>query len=334
MSKLFINDPYGLFICFFVLVTANGIPAGTAITNISGTAPNVTLTVSNIVNVSSGTNITYTTAPTLQVDTPQTVALDQTITIIPDSTPGIQYLAVYETEPVESLLDIFWETSSAGLIQDLNDAVLNASVGVNDLAGWNTNPFLESLGPAPQNILQSTLTIVDNFGRSAEVSYTINAASATPVTATYTAQDATVCSAPCNGSINVVAAGGTGPYTITWQDPNVSGFNPTGLCPDDYMFYITDALGCQSDTYTATISCSIVTYTYQLRENLNNCSQSSSATYIATSTVAYANQTQVDLNERAGCYYIQNETTQTPTYTINNTYPTCADSSSTNPVSY
>ena len=77
---------------------------------------------------------------------------------------GIQYLAVYETEPVESLLDIFWETSSAGLIQDLNDAVLNASVGVNDLAGWNTNPFLESLGPAPQDVLTSTLTIVDNFG--------------------------------------------------------------------------------------------------------------------------------------------------------------------------
>ena len=39
------------------------------------------------------------------------------------------YLAVYETEPVESLLEIFWETASEGLIVDLNADVLSTSGG-------------------------------------------------------------------------------------------------------------------------------------------------------------------------------------------------------------
>ena len=36
---------------------------------------------------------------------------------------GLQYLAVYETEPVESRLDIYWETSTSGRIDQLNEQV-------------------------------------------------------------------------------------------------------------------------------------------------------------------------------------------------------------------
>ena len=39
------------------------------------------------------------------------------------ATYSIQNLAVYETEPVESRLDIYWETSSSGTISDLNDQI-------------------------------------------------------------------------------------------------------------------------------------------------------------------------------------------------------------------
>jgi hypothetical protein len=41
----------------------------------------------------------------------------------------IPFLAVYETNPVESLLDIFWETSTTGLISDLNWDVLTGYDG-------------------------------------------------------------------------------------------------------------------------------------------------------------------------------------------------------------
>lgn len=44
-------------------------------------------------------------------------------------------LAVLETEPVQSLLDIYWETTTAGLISDLNERILegsNSAVGTGD----------------------------------------------------------------------------------------------------------------------------------------------------------------------------------------------------------
>ncbi len=41
----------------------------------------------------------------------------------------LPYLAIYETEPIESLLDIFWETTSEGLIVDLNADVLSGGGG-------------------------------------------------------------------------------------------------------------------------------------------------------------------------------------------------------------
>ena len=45
-------------------------------------------------------------------------------------------LAVYETEPIESLLDIFWETDTVGLINDLNNLISSTFTGA---AGWSSN---------------------------------------------------------------------------------------------------------------------------------------------------------------------------------------------------
>lgn len=53
------------------------------------------------------------------------------------------FLSVYETAPVVSLLDIFWESSSTGLISDLNADVLtgsNTTVGFDNLI-FNHNEF-------------------------------------------------------------------------------------------------------------------------------------------------------------------------------------------------
>ena len=47
----------------------------------------------------------------------------------------IPYLAIYETEPFESLLDIFWETPTVGLIADLNAEILNEYTGA---VAWST----------------------------------------------------------------------------------------------------------------------------------------------------------------------------------------------------
>ena len=79
--------------------------------------------------------------------------------------PGIQRLAVYETKPVESLLDIYWETSSSGLISDLNTVILNnqSTPGGVDFFPFATNNFDEGL-PPKSNILNNGFNIVNSFG--------------------------------------------------------------------------------------------------------------------------------------------------------------------------
>jgi hypothetical protein len=185
-------------------------------------------------------------------------------------------------------------------------------------------PYIFTIDNVPLGI--DTVTVVDNFGRSAIASYEIEASTATPITTTWTETDATNCTSPnCNGSISVATpTGGTAPYTITWE-ASISGFNPTGLCPDDYRFYITDANGCQSDMYEASVSCSVTQNSFELREHLNNCSQLSAQTYIA----GYSGSTQisqgdtVNLNEIRGCFVVMGSVQQSPNYTINQIYTDC-----------
>ncbi len=51
-----------------------------------------------------------------------------------------QDLGVFETEPTKSVLDIYWETSTSGLISDLNNEIVSTTpTGVEDTAGNNTS---------------------------------------------------------------------------------------------------------------------------------------------------------------------------------------------------
>ena len=88
------------------------------------------------------------------------------------TTPGIQYLAVYETEPVESLLDIFWETASTGIISDLNNLILNSSDAAGGI-GLFTSDWNETITTA-DNIFTQSVFLVDAFGTNLPV-YIANA---------------------------------------------------------------------------------------------------------------------------------------------------------------
>ena len=97
------------------------------------------------------------------------------------------YLAVYETEPQDSLLDIFWETPTVGLISTLNDAIKSEYEGA---VGWSTysssafteamsGNFLTGLSPVDQsgnnliNTESSTITVVDNNGTDVSGQFSI-----------------------------------------------------------------------------------------------------------------------------------------------------------------
>jgi len=91
-------------------------------------------------------------------------------TATPSMTP---FLAVYETEPVDSLLDIYWETTTVGLIADLNSDIntsFNGAVGFSSYT-W-TQPeslpsgstFLTGIKPIDSNgAVISGVTTLTNF---------------------------------------------------------------------------------------------------------------------------------------------------------------------------
>ena len=148
------------------LVTGNGIPNETYVDQYNiGTSPNLGQDTIRIVD-KHGDLVYVQLAAKTQLTFTETYgpAIPKTI-----KTPGLQYLAVYETDPVESLLDIFWETSTSGLISDLNSAIINnqANPATVQIGNWNTNTFNESLGdgtPAGNNyILSGAFELVNSF---------------------------------------------------------------------------------------------------------------------------------------------------------------------------
>ncbi len=75
-----------------------------------------------------------------RISTPNTLG-------VTTSTNDVINLSIYETRPVESKLDIYWETSTAGLIEELNTAIEEgSSESINSLDGWNFS-LSESAGP-------------------------------------------------------------------------------------------------------------------------------------------------------------------------------------------
>tara|TARA_R110000772_G_scaffold3503_1_gene12399 strand:- start:226 stop:1728 length:1503 start_codon:yes stop_codon:yes gene_type:complete len=152
-------------------VSATGVPEGTIVQSKNGS----TVTLSNVVDIANSVSIDFRlpgkikvgrlndATPPVAVAAPVTVAFDTEITIVSSVAPGIQHLAIMETEPVESLLDIFWETTSTGLISDLNSLILSSGDGAAQFSSFNTTPFTEALATGVA-ILNGNFTLIDNFG--------------------------------------------------------------------------------------------------------------------------------------------------------------------------
>ena len=89
---------------------------------------------------------------------------------IPYAIPtGYQYLfmphlAIMETDPVESNLDIFWETTTTGLITDLNTAIINGTAASADLSSFTTTAFTEALNPGGSGVnIAADFSLVDQY---------------------------------------------------------------------------------------------------------------------------------------------------------------------------
>ena len=146
------NPPAGDPILANDIITAPGVPKGT-------------------VTVTSFTAASAPALDTIRVNALVTLAADEPISMVPGfppdflsepKPPGIQYLAVYETEPVESLLDIFWESTSAGEVNELNTLILNATGGGAGLINTSTSDWDEAYGTGA-TIFNNNFSVVDSF---------------------------------------------------------------------------------------------------------------------------------------------------------------------------
>ena len=139
----------------------------------------MTLTLNKDIAVSNSDIIDFQAAATIAVTTSFSMSAGEAVTVSSFKRPGIQELAIYETEPVVSSLDIFWETSTTGLIGEINNIILTSSgdglaaAGINS---YNTTPFTEALWPTQDPtpvypaIFTSPIYLVDAFGQPIPVS--------------------------------------------------------------------------------------------------------------------------------------------------------------------
>ena len=184
-------------------ISGEGIPEGCTVVNVVGSVVNINNPSGVACTPSNGDVITFSPTPfrnanSTSLTVPRLVNMPQ--------------LAVMETDAVDSNLDIFWETTSTGLISELNTAILG---GINDsvsIRGFDyTGTFLESLGNN-NNILTSNFTIVDQFGNN--VSY---AATVPPQIELESVLDYNEPSNDVTSSFALVNPG-TGQYNVKTQD--------------------------------------------------------------------------------------------------------------------
>ena len=72
------------------------------------------------------------------------------------------FLAIYETQATESLLDIYWETSTSGLITDLNSDVASTNTGI---VGFDQINWEFDEGTSPGDAVTSWFSPINNEGQ-------------------------------------------------------------------------------------------------------------------------------------------------------------------------
>ena len=108
--------------------------------------------------------VSYNGTTDVIVDRQQSLSDNTFLTFTAQNASSEYSLAVFETSPVESNLDIFWESSSSGSVSVLNAAILTESNGAAAIGNWSVGTFNESVGN-PQSVTGSTpFNILDAAG--------------------------------------------------------------------------------------------------------------------------------------------------------------------------
>ena len=164
--------------------TQSVIVSGQTMTAASGVVPPVTVEIST--RQDAGPPIDYY----IQVFAPVRPVINPTDVLTFSPTPKYRYntptiggvpnfvnfampqLAVMETDPVDSLLDIFYETTTTGLISDLNEAVLSESASAVEIADFNPSGIFTEAITGGQYI-STDFELRDTFGNPISYAATV-----------------------------------------------------------------------------------------------------------------------------------------------------------------
>jgi gliding motility-associated-like protein len=95
-----------------------------------------------------------------------------------------------------------------------------------------------------------TLTVTDNIGCTHDFGPTV-VNEPLPITVTSVVTNVS-CAGATDGAVNITVSGGTGPYTFSWDNGDLTE-DITGLAVGPYTVTVTDANGC-TGTHTATVN--------------------------------------------------------------------------------
>jgi len=162
-------------------------------------------------------------------------------------------LGVYETDPFESQLDIYWETTSSGLIKDLNQAVVNGGyAGAVATTGFSFS--LSEASPPGSTAFDGSIFAVDSLANVIYQNITFELISV------FNAAGSNL-----NSLFDLVT---TGSGTI--GDPLGFNINTSPANPPAFFYYGSEAI---NRIYNFTVKCTVTSggITYVNYVNLNNC---------------------------------------------------------------
>jgi gliding motility-associated-like protein len=208
-------------------------------------------------------------------------------------------------------------------------------IATTTVTGGTPNYTINFSNGASGNIINNlcqgtyTATVIDFFG----CTKTQTVAIITPPALTLTPTNGTVsCTGSCDGTVSVVATGGTAGYFYSWSptSPVQTSATANGLCAGNYIVSVTDALGCIASTVAAVAQPTVLTASIgNVQPSCNVCIGSATANGIGGTppyTYAWAPGGQVGSTPNNLCVGIQTLTvtdskncTTTQTVQINQT---------------
>ena len=236
-------------------------------------------------------------------------------------------LSVYETEPFESKLDIYYETSTCGLIKDLNDRVAEGNVGPTNIAISDTSLEENTANNGAVGSLTATGVGALKIG-SGELTSSITTNTSDGTNNTYTNATFTTSGDGVGGAITVVVGGNA----VTAVTVTAGG---TGYEAGDTITVATSVIGGSTnlvitlvaDDLNSTFDWDLVSFKDGLGADVSSkisVASNGAVTVSGSGAFAFANNTRDAHKLKVKCTELNTyQSTKELTVNVVNSAPTC-----------